>query len=146
MSSESGMVCGIGPVSVVAVPSKVLSCFVSKHSDHARGLTWFPITTIWGSWIASDPTVLKTSWSLFITGINPSMLMCTLLFFESPLVTGKAQRKVSNSFEQFEKIFIWFEIFVVRWYIKMKCNFFGMFKGNATTNIGYGTDHMFVAS
>lgn len=33
-------------------------------------LDWLPITTIWGRSMASPPTVLKTSWSLLITGIS----------------------------------------------------------------------------
>lgn len=36
-------------------------------------LTWVPTTTICGSWIISAPTVLKTSWSLFITGMRASI-------------------------------------------------------------------------
>ena len=63
--------------------------------------TWAPTTTIWGSWIASDPTVLNTSWSLLITGISWSISLwrntnniatCDCRFksfqlFSSPFVT-----------------------------------------------------------
>ena len=35
--------------------------------------TWAPTTTICGSWMASVPIVLNTSWSLLITGISCSM-------------------------------------------------------------------------
>lgn len=36
--------------------------------------TWLPSTTIWGSWMASEPTVLNTSCSLLTTGIRASMM------------------------------------------------------------------------
>ena len=36
---------------------------------------WDPTITICGSWMASAPTVLKTSWSLLITGMRDSMGM-----------------------------------------------------------------------
>lgn len=36
--------------------------------------TWVPSTTICGSCMASAPTVLKTSWSLLITGIRASIV------------------------------------------------------------------------
>lgn len=38
-------------------------------------LTWLPNTTICGNWIASEPTVLKTSCNLFTTGINASIII-----------------------------------------------------------------------
>ena len=36
---------------------------------------WDPTITICGSWMASAPTVLKTSWSLLMTGMRDSMGM-----------------------------------------------------------------------
>jgi len=36
--------------------------------------TWVPITTICGSWMTSEPTVLNTSCNLLITGIRLSIV------------------------------------------------------------------------
>lgn len=75
----------IGEISVQIFPQEIVQ-------------TWAPTTTIWGSWMASDPTVLNTSWSLLITGIswsiylrrNNNIVLCrftdfsTVLFWTSP--------------------------------------------------------------
>lgn len=36
--------------------------------------TWLPSTTICGNCMESEPTVLNTSWSLFMTGIKASII------------------------------------------------------------------------
>lgn len=43
--------------------------------------TWLPSTTICGSWMASDPTVLNTSCSLLTTGMRASMISRRVVFF-----------------------------------------------------------------
>ena len=48
---------------------------VYKYFPNQYVQTWAPTTTIWGSWMASDPTVLNTSWSLLITGISWSIYL-----------------------------------------------------------------------
>ena len=58
--------------------------FQNDHFEWFFLFTWVPMTTICGNCIVSDPTVLKTSCSLFMTGIKLSIMLIKAKFGPNP--------------------------------------------------------------